>query len=173
MSLLFLTLAAIALLLVLILAVRLHAFAAMLLTSMALGLAAGMPPAAVLKSIQNGFGEALGFIFVVLGLGAIIGAYLDHSGGGHVLANWLLKRFGRERAAWAILCAAYLVGPSDLLRGRLYYPRAAGLESGPRVEALPHTLRPAHGGGVDCDACAGAPASRPRGRLTLHSSFFF
>jgi gluconate transporter len=69
-----------------------------------------MPPAAVLKSIQNGFGEALGFIFVVLGLGAIIGAYVEHSGGGRVLADWLLERFGRDRAAWAILCAAYLVG---------------------------------------------------------------
>ncbi|MDQ2950086.1 MAG: GntP family permease [Acidobacteriota bacterium] len=110
MTLLFLTLGAIILLLILILVVRMHAFLAMLLTSMALGLAAGMPPTAALKSIQNGFGEALGFIFVVLGLGAMIGAYLEHSGGGRVLADWLLERFGRERAAWAILSAAYLVG---------------------------------------------------------------
>src|SRR6516165_6543282 len=104
------TLAAIALLLVLILAVKLHAFLALLLSSMALGLAAGMPPEKVLKSIQFGFGDALGFIAVVVGLGAMIGRFLEHSGGGRALADWLLARFGKERAAWALLIAAFLVG---------------------------------------------------------------
>ena len=101
---------AIALLLILIMAVKLHAFLALLVSSMALGLAAGMPPEKVLKSIQSGFGDALGFIAVVVGLGAMIGRFLEHSGGGRVLADWLLERFGTERAAWAILIAAFLVG---------------------------------------------------------------
>ena len=104
------TLAAIALLLVLILWVKLHAFLAMMLSSMALGLAAHMTPAAVLKSIQFGFGDALGFIAVVVALGAMIGRFLEHSGGGVVLADWLLEKFGRDRAVWAVLVAAYLVG---------------------------------------------------------------
>jgi len=104
------TVAAIALLLALILVVKLHAFLALLISSMALGLAAGMPPDKVLKSIQGGFGEALGFIAVVVGLGAMIGRFLEHSGGGRVLADWLLEKFGTERAAWAILIAAFLVG---------------------------------------------------------------
>src|SRR5215467_8071944 len=110
MHLLLLTVAAIALLLVLILAVKLHAFLALVLTSMAMGLAAGMPPDKVLKSIQNGFGEALGFIAVVVGLGAMIGRFLEHSGGGRALADWLLARFGKERAAWAMLVAVFFVG---------------------------------------------------------------
>src|SRR6266851_9870196 len=109
-GLILLTLAAIALLLVLILVVKLHAFLALLISSMALGLAAGMAPAAVLKSIQSGFGEALGFIAVVVGLGAMIGRFIENSGGGRVLADWLLGKFGRERAVWALLVASYLVG---------------------------------------------------------------
>jgi gluconate transporter len=104
------TVASIALLLVLILAVKLHAFVAMLLASMVLGLAAGMPPEKVLKSIQVGFGDALGFIAVVVGLGAMIGRFLEHSGGGRALADWLLLKFGKDRAAWALLVAAFLVG---------------------------------------------------------------
>ena len=104
------TVAAIALLLGLILALKLHAFLALTISSMALGLAAGMPPDKVLKSIQSGFGDALGFIAVVVGLGAMIGRFLEHSGGGRVLADWLLEKFGTERAAWAILAAAFLVG---------------------------------------------------------------
>jgi H+/gluconate symporter-like permease len=104
------TVAAIALLLTLILALKLHAFLALMISSMALGLAAGMPPDKVLKSIQSGFGDALGFIAVVVGLGAMIGRFLEHSGGGRVLADWLLEKFGTERAAWAMLVAAFLVG---------------------------------------------------------------
>jgi gluconate transporter len=104
------TAVAIALLLTLIMAVRLHAFLALILCSMALGLAAGMPPDKVLKSIQNGFGDALGFIAVVVGLGAMIGRFLEHSGGGRVLADWLLEKFGPSRAVWAMLVAAFLVG---------------------------------------------------------------
>ena len=109
-GLLVLTIAAIALLLFLILVVKLHAFLSLLISSMALGLAAGMAPAAVLKSIQSGFGEALGFIAVVVGLGAMIGRFIENSGGGRVLADWLLGKFGRELAVLALLVAAYLVG---------------------------------------------------------------
>ena len=110
MHLLLLTVAAIILLLVLILAVKLHAFLALLISSMVLGLAAGMPPDKVLKSIQFGFGDALGFIAVVVGLGAMIGRFLEHSGGGRALADWLLAKFGTRNAAWAMLVAAFLVG---------------------------------------------------------------
>ncbi len=109
-GLLTLTLVAIALLLFLILVVKLHAFLALLMASMALGLASGMAPAAVLKSIQSGFGDSLGFIAVVVGLGAMIGRYIEDSGGGRSLAEWLLQRFGRDRATLALFVAAYLVG---------------------------------------------------------------
>lgn len=105
-----LTLGSIGLLLFLIIYIRLHAFLALMLTSMALGLACGMEPARMLKSIQTGFGEALGFIAVVVALGAMIGRLLEHSGGGHALAEWLLGRFGRERAIWAVLISAFLIG---------------------------------------------------------------
>jgi gluconate transporter len=104
------TLASLALLLILILWVKLHAFLSLLLTSMAMGLAAGMAPDKIIKSIQAGFGDALGFVAVVLGLGAMIGRFLEYSGGGRALADWLLLKFGKDKAAWAILVAAYLVG---------------------------------------------------------------
>src|SRR5215472_6817307 len=106
----FLTAATLAFLLALILAAKLHAFLALLISAMAMGLAAGMPPDKVLKSIQTGFGEALGFIAVVIGLGAMIGRFLEYSGGGRALADWLLLRFGKDHAAWAVLIASFLVG---------------------------------------------------------------
>ena len=105
-----LTVGSLVLLLFLILAVKLHAFLALLISSMALGLAAGMPPEKVLRSIQTGFGDALGFIAVVVGMGAMIGRFLEYSGGGRALADWLLEKFGTERAAWAVVVASFLVG---------------------------------------------------------------
>ncbi len=105
-----LTLLAIGLLLFLILVLRLHAFLALLISGMALGAAAGMPLLKVLKSIQTGFGDALGFIAVVVGLGAVIGRFIEVSGGGQVLADWLLRIFGRDRAAWAVLATSFLLG---------------------------------------------------------------
>lgn len=104
------TLGAIALLLILILVVRMHAFLALFLSAMALGIAAGMPPLKLLKSLQSGVGDALGFIAVVIGLGAMIGRFVEHSGGGRVLADWLISKFGPSRANWAVLTSAFLVG---------------------------------------------------------------
>src|SRR5512140_1566196 len=109
-TLILLTAVSIAFLLVLILVVKLHAFVALILTSMALGLATGMGPEEVLKSIQTGFGDALGFIAVVVGLGAMIGRFLEYSGGGRALADWLLRKFGTDHAAWAVLIASFIVG---------------------------------------------------------------
>src|SRR6478736_9730865 len=94
------TLISVALLLFLILYVRMHAFLALLLTSMALGLACGMEPEKVLKSIQSGIGEALGFISVVVALGAMMGRFLESSGGGRALAESLLRKFGPKHAVW-------------------------------------------------------------------------
>ena len=110
-----------------------------------MGLAAGMPAGKVLKSIQAGFGDALGFIAVVVGLGAMIGAYLEYSGGGRVLADWLLERFGKERAAWAMLVAVFPGRPAHLFRGWLHHHGAAGVEPDARDQALAAVLRHAHG----------------------------
>ena len=46
-----------------------------------------MAPAKVLASVQAGFGEALGFIAMVVGLGAMIGRFLEYAGGGRALAG--------------------------------------------------------------------------------------
>jgi gluconate transporter len=104
------TLASVALLLFLILYVRLHAFLALLLASFTLGMLTGMPAAKLLKSVQSGFGEALGFIAVVVALGAIVGRFLEHSGGGRHFANQLLERFGEKNTPWALLVSAFIVG---------------------------------------------------------------
>jgi len=74
-------------LLFLILARNVNAFAALLVAALATGLAAGLAPDAVLESVQNGFAGVLGFIAVIVGLGALLGTYLEASGGAAALAR--------------------------------------------------------------------------------------
>lgn len=102
--------AGIAALLVLILRVKLPAFVALLIVSAGVGLALGMDPGAVIISIRDGMASTLGFIAVVVGLGAMFGALLESSGGVRVIANALLKRFGHTRATWALGSVGLLVG---------------------------------------------------------------
>jgi gluconate transporter len=104
------TLAALALLLALILRWKIHAFLALLIAALALGLAAGMAPQAILASFQTGISELLGSVAVIIGAGAILGRLIEVSGGAAVLAERLIKVFGPDRVAWAMLFTGYLVG---------------------------------------------------------------
>ena len=72
---------AIVVLVTLIVRVRMHAFPALMIVSLALGLGAGLEPAAVVTAFQQGVGNTLGFIAVVIGLGTFVGALLAESGG--------------------------------------------------------------------------------------------
>jgi Gnt-I system low-affinity gluconate transporter len=51
----------------------------------------------------------LGFIATIIGLGAIFGAMIEHSGGAQSLANGLLKFFGEKKANWAMLMTGFLI----------------------------------------------------------------
>ena len=108
-SLLLAVLAGIALLLVLILYVRLQAFLALLLASITTGILAGMDPMTIIDTMQEGMGNTLGFVATVVGLGALFGAILEHSGGAGSLARYMIRVFGEGRASWALLLTGFLV----------------------------------------------------------------
>ncbi|MCX7818633.1 MAG: GntP family permease [Kiritimatiellae bacterium] len=99
----------VALLLVLILRWRVQAFLALIIASVAVGFVAGMPPAALLTSMQNGMGNTLGFVATVVGLGAMLGQVLESSGGAHALAMALVRRWGTARAPLALMLAGFCI----------------------------------------------------------------
>jgi len=109
-ALLFLALAAIALLVALVTWRKLNAFLALLLAALVVGLGAGMAPLAALKAFQDGLGATLGGIAAVIALGAMLGKLLAESGGAHVLAERFSAFFGPTRAVWCIITLALVVG---------------------------------------------------------------
>ena len=99
----------IAILLLLILKLRIQAFIALLISSIVVGIVAGMNPLDIIKTMQEGMGNTLGFVAVVVGLGAMFGAILEHSGGAEALANYLLHKFGEKNASWALMITGFFV----------------------------------------------------------------
>ncbi|MFJ2668445.1 GntP family permease [Nocardia fluminea] len=101
---------AIAVLLIAIIKVKLEPFVALLLTGLLLALAAGLPIAQIVGTplkageslLETGFGGILGHIAVIIGLGTVLGAILERSGGADVLTDKLLKMFGERGAPVAM-----------------------------------------------------------------------
>lgn len=102
-------LAGIALLLYLILGAKLHAFVALLIGSLVVGVGAGMPLGGVLESMTAGLGSTLASIAALVGLGAMFGRMLEVSGGAETLAESLTARLGARNAQWAMLIVGILV----------------------------------------------------------------
>jgi len=97
-------------LVVLIAKFRLHPFVVLIVVSIGMGLAAGMPALAVVKAFQDGVGTSLGFIAIVVGLGTMLGKMMAESGGAARIAETLLSLFGERRVHWAIMFVAFIVG---------------------------------------------------------------
>lgn len=97
-------------LIVLIARFRVHPFIALVVVSLLLGAAAGMPLGSAVAAFQEGVGSALGFIAVVVGLGTMLGKMMAESGGATRIATTLIARFGETRVHWAIMVVAFIVG---------------------------------------------------------------
>jgi GntP family gluconate:H+ symporter len=109
----------IALLLFLIIKARLQPFVALLAVSIAVGLMAGLSVTELfgtvqrsdaVSTIESGMGGILGHVAIIIGLGTMLGAILEVSGGAEVLASRLLNLFGEKRAPLAMGLTGLIFG---------------------------------------------------------------
>jgi GntP family gluconate:H+ symporter len=102
---------AVALLLVLIIALRVHAFLALVLVSLLTALAAGLPLGLIVNQVLlANFGSTLGPVALLIGLGAILGRLIESSGGARAAADLMVRLFGEKRAALALGVTSLLLG---------------------------------------------------------------
>lgn len=90
------------LLLVLIIKFKVQAMVSILVGAITIGLVAGMPLSAIIDSVNQGIGNTLKGIALLVGLGSMFGAILEISGGAQSLAVTMVRKFGDEKAAWAL-----------------------------------------------------------------------
>ena len=89
---------------------KLPAFVALAAGSVFVGLAARMPLIEIPRAFQQGVGDTLGFISMVIGLGTVIGKLLAESGGAVVVSKSLAAALGERRLDWALLFSGFIIG---------------------------------------------------------------
>ncbi|MFM0052029.1 GntP family permease [Caballeronia grimmiae] len=101
---------AIAVLILMITRYKVYPFLVLLIVSLLLGLAVGMPMDKIVKAFETGNGNTLGHIAVVVGLGTMLGKMMAESGGAERIANTLINLFGEKNIHWAMMVVAIIVG---------------------------------------------------------------
>ena len=101
---------AIAVLLVLIMKFKVHAFLSLIIVSLLTAVATGIPTVRLMPTLLEGFGGTLAGVALLVGLGAMLGRMLETSGGAQVLTDALINRFGERRAPIALAVASLMLG---------------------------------------------------------------
>ncbi len=91
-----------AVLLLLIIKFKVQAMVSILVGAIVIGLGAGMPFEDIVTAVNDGIGNTLKGIALLVGLGSMFGAILESSGGAQTLAVSMVKWFGDKKAAWAL-----------------------------------------------------------------------
>ncbi|RSD12168.1 GntP family permease [Pandoraea apista] len=97
-------------LIVLIARFKLNPFITLIVVSLVLGLAVGMPMGGIVKAFETGVGNTLGHIALVVGLGTMLGKMMAESGGAERIARTLIGFFGEKNVHWAMVVIAFIVG---------------------------------------------------------------
>ena len=93
----------------LIVGLKVHAFLALTIGALFVGLASGIPAGAVTKSYELGVGSVLGYVGVLIALGAMVGKLLADSGGADQVVDTLL-RGKRSVLPWKMALIATIIG---------------------------------------------------------------
>lgn len=101
-TLVFTAVGSVLLLLFLVMKARMHAFVALMLVSIGAGIFSGMPLDDIAKTMEKGMGGTLGFLAIVVALGAMFGKILHETGALDQIAAKLLDSFGEKRAHYAL-----------------------------------------------------------------------
>jgi gluconate:H+ symporter, GntP family len=110
--------ASVAVLLVLIIRFKVEPFVALIVVSVLVALAGGVSVADLvgtpIKSgsslLETGFGSILGHVAPIIGLGTVLGAVMERSGGADVLTSRLLALFGPKGAPLAMGLTGLILG---------------------------------------------------------------
>jgi len=101
--------AGIALLVLLIVWLKLHAFLALTIGALFVGVGSGIPLEKVTTSYENGVGGVLGYVGVLIALGAMLGKLLADSGGADIVVERMLR--GKPSTLpWKMALVASIIG---------------------------------------------------------------
>jgi len=107
------------LLIFIVLKTKLHAFLALIISTIVIGVVGGMPLSqivlddgskfGIMNSITKGFGGTLGSIGIIIGFGVMMGQVFERTGAAKRMALIFLKLFGKKREEEALALTGFLV----------------------------------------------------------------
>jgi Gnt-I system high-affinity gluconate transporter len=100
----------IACLLTLILVFKFNSFLSFIIVSLGVALAEGMPLDKAITSLENGIGNTLGFLVMILGFGAMLGKLVAESGAAQKITLRLIQSFGKKNVQLAVMLTGFIVG---------------------------------------------------------------
>ncbi|MFI1972779.1 GntT/GntP/DsdX family permease [Streptomyces cinnamoneus] len=100
----------IAVIVLLITRLKLHAFLSLTIGSLVLGAVAGAPLDKVITSFTTGLGSTVAGVGVLIALGAILGKLLADSGGADQIVDTILAKAGERSMPWAMVLIAGVIG---------------------------------------------------------------
>ena len=89
---------------------KFNGFISFILVAIGIGIAQGMQLNNIVNSIENGIGNTLGFLVMILGFGAMLGKLVAESGAAQRITNGLIKIFGINYTKVAVMLTGFIVG---------------------------------------------------------------
>ena len=89
---------------------KFNGFISFILVAIGIGIAQGMQLNYIVDSIENGIGNTLGFLVMILGFGAMLGKLVAESGAAQQITNGLIKIFGVNYTKVAVMLTGFIVG---------------------------------------------------------------
>jgi len=89
---------------------KLNAFLAFLIISLLAGMLLKLPPEKIMSAVQQGMGDTLGSLEIIIGLGAMLGNLVAESGAAQKITQVLMRIFGEKHLQWALMVTGFVVG---------------------------------------------------------------
>ncbi|HTJ49543.1 MAG TPA: gluconate:H+ symporter, partial [Cyclobacteriaceae bacterium] len=100
----------IVLLIVLISQFKINAFLAFLIVSILAGLLLGLDVTKVVGSVQQGVGDMLGELAIIVIGGAMLGKLVAESGAAQQITSGMMNLFGPRYVQWALMATGFVIG---------------------------------------------------------------
>ena len=89
---------------------KVHAFFALLLAALGVGLLSGLSPGAIVSTLKTGFGHTMEKIGLLIILGTTLGVILEKTGGTISMATSILRSVGARNAPAALALTGFIIG---------------------------------------------------------------
>lgn len=89
---------------------KINPFIAFLISSILAGFLLGIPVQQIAVSIQQGIGELLGGLVIIITVGAMLGKIVADSGAAQRISEFLMGIFGKKYINWAMMITGFVVG---------------------------------------------------------------